>query len=204
VSAGAFSRVRLGDGLLLEVVDAAFAESARRAGSHCVCTPGCHECCLGPFPINALDVWRIRDGLIQLRERDPDRADAVLERAREAVSVMRESFPGDAETGGLGGDEQAEEAFWERFAARPCPALDPGTGRCDLYPWRPNSCRTCGPPVRFGDQHLPPCHLWFKGAPSEAVEAARVEPDPDDLERELLESITGDGADTIVAFALVR
>jgi Fe-S-cluster containining protein len=195
---------RLGDKLLLEVVGAAFAESSRRAGAWCACAIGCHECCLGPFPINALDAWRLRDGLEELSVRDPARADAVRARALAAADQLRDGFPGDGASGVLGDEDPAEDAFCERFATMPCPALDPATRACDLYEWRPVSCRNYGPPARFGRQVLDPCRLWFREAPIEAVEHARVEPDPDDRERELLDMVTGDGesGDTLVAFAL--
>jgi Fe-S-cluster containining protein len=196
---------RLGDRLLLDAVDAAVAEAGRRAASWCACRVGCTECCRGPFPINALDASRLREGLSALRGIDPGRADAVRARARRAAAAMADAFPGDPDTGELAGDEQAEQAFWERFASTPCPALDGETGACDLYESRPVSCRTYGPPIRFGDQVLPPCRLWFAGAPAGAVEQARVEPDPEDRERELLEmEVEGSRGDTIVAFALLQ
>ncbi len=204
MSADALSVRRLGDRLLLDGVDAAVAEAVRRAGPWCACRVGCTECCHGPFPINAIDAWRLREGLNALRAGDPARADAVQARARRAVTVMADAFPGDAATGELAGDEPAEQAFWERFASMPCPALDGETGACELYESRPVSCRTYGPPIRFGDQALPPCRLWFAGAAAGAVEQARVEPDPNDQERALLEMELeqGNRGDTIVAFAL--
>jgi Fe-S-cluster containining protein len=197
---------RVGDRLLLQDVDGAFAESARRAGTWCGCRAGCTECCQGPFPINALDAWRLLEGLQALDGADPGRAEALRARARAAVDAMADAFPGDRESGDLGNDDRAEEAFCERFMWAPCPALDPGTGACDLYEWRPVSCRTCGPPVRFGGQELPPCRLWFAGAPPAAVEHARVEPDPEDREQELLQVVERHGSrrDTIVAYALLR
>jgi Fe-S-cluster containining protein len=196
---------RLGDRLLLDVVDAAFTESARRAGQWCACRVGCTECCRGPFPINALDAWRLREGLESLRAADPSRAEAVRSRAAHAVKTMTAGFPGDAARGELADDKRAEDAFCERFATLPCPALDPVSGACDLYAWRPMSCRTFGPPVRFGEQQLPPCRLWFDHAPASTVEQACVEPDPEDRERDLLEMVTADidPGDTFVAFALV-
>ncbi len=204
MSADALSVRRLGDRLLLDAVDAAVAEAARRAGPWCACRVGCTECCHGPFPINALDAWRLREGLQALRDVDPARAGVVQARARRAVEDLADAFPGDPDTGELAGDERAEQAFWERFASMPCPALDGETGACELYESRPVSCRTYGPPIRFGAQALPPCRLWFAGAPAGAVEHARVEPDPDDQERALLEMAIeqGNRGDTIVAFAL--
>lgn len=195
---------RLGDKLLLEVLDQAFGQASQAAGSWCACKVGCTECCHGPFPITALDAWRLCEGLEAVAERDPARAAAIRERAAAAVQVLRPGFPGNAETGSLGSDDAAEGAFCERHAALPCPALDPGSGACQLYEWRPVSCRTYGPPLHFGDQVLPPCRLWFAGAPDDAVEAARVEPDPEDLERDLLEAMDAEGEnrETFVAFAL--
>lgn len=199
-----YSARRFGDRLLLQVVDAAFAEAAATAGQWSACRVGCTECCRGPFPINALDAWRLREGLMALDARDRPRGAAVRARARQAVEAMKAGFPGDAATGVLGDEGQAEEAFCERHAALPCPALDPATGACDLYEARPVSCRTYGPPLRFGEQELAPCRLWFAGAPPQNVERARVEPDPDDQETDLLEAAQADGAtgDTFVAFAL--
>jgi hypothetical protein len=44
-----------------------------------------------------------------------------------------------------------------------CPALDPGSGACVLYDWRPLSCRTFGPPVRVAREDLPPCECASAG-----------------------------------------
>ena len=42
-----------------------------------------------------------------------------------------------------------DQARFEDFANdAACPALDPATGRCDVYAWRPMTCRVFGPPVR--------------------------------------------------------
>ncbi|HET8947937.1 MAG TPA: YkgJ family cysteine cluster protein, partial [Candidatus Polarisedimenticolia bacterium] len=147
------------DADLTGAVDAAVAKAARLAGKALVCRPGCSECCLGPFPINRLDAWRLREGLEALRQSDPARAAAIVVRARAAVAAMRDDFPGDVERGLLAGDEDAEDRFLERHAGTPCPVLDPATQTCDLYAHRPVSCRTYGPPVRFNGQDLPPCRL---------------------------------------------
>jgi Fe-S-cluster containining protein len=191
------------DRRLLTVVDEALAEAVRLAdrgedGSWLACRPGCTECCHGPFPINELDARRLRQGLAELAVRDPQRAEAVTQRARSQLSILRESFPGDPETGMLmDGDD---DAYFTRHGTLPCPVLDPETGRCDLYTHRPLTCRTFGPPVRIGDSVLPPCHLCFQGASPEIVEACRVEPDPHGLEDRLLLA-SGDD-ETLIAFAL--
>lgn len=199
-----YSARRFGDRLLLAVVDAAFADSARRAGDGCACRVGCTECCHAPFPINALDAWRLREGLAVIESAEPGRAAAIRARVEASVERLRAGFPGDAATGMLGDDEHAEEAFCEAHSTLPCPALDPATGACDLYQWRPVSCRTFGPPIRFDEQNLPPCRLWFQGESLETIERCRVEPDPEDQERDLLEAVNAEGevGETFVAFAL--
>jgi len=189
------------DRRLLRVIDDAMADAAARAGDRLACLPGCDECCHGPFPINTLDVQRLRRGLAELAARDPQRAAAVVERARAQIPALIPGFPGDPATGMLSDDEDASEAYLDRHAARPCPALDPETSRCDLYAHRPLTCRTFGPPVRIGNTDLPPCRLCFRGEPPAAVEACRVEPDPEGVEDRLIARLRED-EETLVAFAL--
>ncbi len=193
------------DGDLLKVVDTRLADGARRAGPWLACHQGCNECCMGPFPINRLDFRRLQRGLKELTASDPDRATAVVNRARAAVVRLSEGFPGDARTGRLSGDEAAEDRYFEATAEIPCPALDPATGGCDLYAHRPLSCRAYGLPVRFGKLDLPPCRLCFVGAPQAAIETSRVEPDPDRIEGLILDRAEKAGepkGETIVAYAL--
>src|SRR4051812_14579993 len=56
-----------------------------------------------------------------LASTDPARASRILHRARD----------------------------WRDEDDAPCPVLDPDTGMCDLYEWRPLTCRTFGPPLHF-------------------------------------------------------
>jgi Fe-S-cluster containining protein len=88
----------------------------------------------------------------------------------------------------------------------PCPALDPRTGLCELYEYRPWTCRTYGPPIRIGDEDLPPCPHCFEPTPEPLLEALRVEPDPEGLEDALLDALEraeGVRSETVVAFALL-
>jgi Fe-S-cluster containining protein len=193
------------DRRLLQVVDEAMAEAAARAGDRLACGPGCTECCHGPFPINALDARRLRAGLALLADREPERAAAVVVRAQRLLPLLRRAFPGNPATGiledsGLEEDTDADEYF-SRHAEVPCPALDPATGRCELYAWRPLSCRTFGPPVRIGEADLPPCRLCFVDATDEEIEACRVEPDPHGLEDRMVDRFHA-SAETLIAFAL--
>jgi Fe-S-cluster containining protein len=194
------SRPRPSDRRLLQVVDDAMAEAARRAGSWLACRPGCTECCHGPFPINRLDARRLREGMAALSESDPERARAVGSRARRQLPILREGFPGDPETGVLADDDEGSDPYFTRHGSLPCPALDAVTGRCDLYVWRPLTCRTFGPPVRIGAADLPPCRLCFREAPAGTVEVCRAEPDPHGLEDRLLAPLGEE--ETLITFAL--
>lgn len=189
---------------LVQIVDAATADAARRAGSWLKCRPGCTQCCIGVFSITQLDVLRLQQGLANLENTDPARAAAVRQRALQSLDRLLPEFPGDPVTGLL--DESAEEQF-EQFANdEPCPALDPSTGTCDLYAARPMTCRIFGPPVR-SQEGVGICELCFQGASEEEILAAELNMDWSNLEESVntaAEEATGRTGTTIVAFALRR
>ena len=195
-----------GDQQLVQIVDAALAEAARKSGTWLVCRPGCTQCCIGPFPISQLDAERLRAGMRELEISDPVRASRVRKRARNSVTRLKEEFPGDSATGVLAEDDGALERFTTFADEEPCPALDPKTGTCDLYSSRPMTCRTFGPPVRSGPEGgLGVCELCYHGATNEQIAACEMVPDPDELERGLIEEaeqMTGSKGNTIVAFCL--
>ena len=190
-----------GDTELVQIMDAALAGAARRAGAWLACRPGCTQCCHGAFAINALDAARLNAGMEALRVLDPERALAVARRARTWIEEYGPEFPGDAGTGMLGMSDE-EQARFEDFANEAaCPALDPATGLCDVYAWRPMTCRVFGPPVRMGDGNaLGCCELCFVGASEKEIAACEM-PVPHELERRLVEE-SGEGGETVVAFAL--
>lgn len=132
---------------MVQIVDAAMAEAARLCGPRLACRVGCTECCMGPFPISESDADRLRRGLAELEAGDPRRAARVRVRAGQHG----------------GADEE------------PCPALDPETGACDLYVWRPLTCRVFGPPVRWGSEAIGVCELCFEGADDDEIAACTVE-----------------------------
>jgi len=194
-----------GDRALIQIVDAALAEAARKSGPWLVCRVGCTQCCIGPFPISQLDARRLRGGLAELEARDPERGALVRQRARQSVARISSSFPGDPSTGTLAENQEAEEAFASFADDELCPALDPETGACDLYTARPITCRTFGPPVRCGSDAVGVCELCFVGATDDEIAACEVEADVEGLESTLLEELektAGVGGQTIVAFAL--
>jgi Fe-S-cluster containining protein len=194
------------DQKLIQIVDAALAETTRKSGEWLVCRKGCTQCCFGPFAISQLDAVRLQKGLKDLTSSDPERAARIRERAQQAVKQLSPTFPGDVETGILGENEDAEAAFAEFADEEPCPALDPATGACDLYNARPMTCRTFGPPVRSGpEEALAVCELCYHGATDQQIADCEMAPDPDNLEEKLIaqtEKRTGKRGNTIVAFCL--
>jgi Fe-S-cluster containining protein len=191
-----------GDAQLVQIVDAAVADAARRSGPMLLCGPGCTQCCIGVFPISQLDAARLRTGLITLEENDLQRAATVRQRAHQSISRLTPEFPGDPQTGIL--DET--RADLEDFAnEEPCPALDPATGLCDLYAARPMTCRVFGPPLRVEDG-IGVCELCYRGATEEQIAACEVHLDAEDLESDLTIEASQNAnrsGNTIVAFALV-
>lgn len=220
-----------GDSQLVQIMDAALKDAAGRAGAWLACRPGCTQCCHGAFAINALDVERLKAGMSTLHESDPDLAESVEGRARKWIAEFGKDFPGDPATGVLGESEE-EQARFEDFANdAACPALNPETGLCDVYAWRPMTCRVFGPPVRInppdGDPFPPQrpgpvagefggsvgtlaeegkalgcCELCFVNATEAEIAACEMEV-PHELEARLVKE-TGRKGDTVVAFALVR
>jgi len=193
------------DAELVQIMDASLAESARRAGAFLACRVGCTQCCHGAFAINALDAARLRAGMTELRATNPSLAAEIERRARAWLAEYGPLFPGDRNSGALGNSVEDQARFEDFADDAACPALDPATGRCDVYAWRPMTCRVFGPPVRAagedGAEGLGHCELCFIGATPEQVAACEM-PVPHDLEAELLDEICSP-ADTVVAFALL-
>ncbi len=194
-----------GDEKLVQIVDAALADAARRSGPWLVCRPGCTQCCIGVFAISALDALRLQHGLRDLGARDAACAARVRERAAESARRLALDYPGDTATGELFTDSESIARFEDFANEEICPALDPQTGLCDLYAWRPITCRTFGPPVRT-EGGLGVCELCFQGASKEEIMACQMDVDPDDLEGLLLRELAGNNetlVQTTVTFALV-
>jgi len=195
----------VGDQKLIQIVDSALADVARRSGEWLVCRRGCTQCCVGVFSINQLDAARLRRGLADLEKKAPVRAAEVRRRARESVARLSSEFPGDPISGVLNEGEEAERRFAEFANDEPCPSLDPVTGNCELYESRPMTCRVFGPPVQSEDG-LCVCELCYQGATEKQIATCEMIPDPDDLESRLLEDIekkTQTHGNTIIAYALV-
>jgi Fe-S-cluster containining protein len=173
------------DQKLIQIVDAALAETTRKSGQWLACRPGCRQCCIGVFAINELDRLRLERGLEKLEERDRKRSAAIRQRARDSVARLSADFPGDPRTGILKEDADSLERFETFGDDEPCPVLDPETGLCELYESRPMTCRVFGPPVR-SEAGLGVCELCFQGASEAEIGACEMIPDPDDLESRLV------------------
>ncbi len=196
----ALIQIQAGDRQLLAGIAEVMAEAERRSGDWVVCRPGCTQCCFGPFAITQLDALRLRDGLRALDAADPARAERVRTRAAAYVAAIASDYPGDPATGELRDEERLPESM-DHVA---CPALDPDTGRCDVYEARPITCRTFGAATRVSEEALAACELCYTGATDEEIEQCAVDPDSDGLEGELLSALDDEGVSgrTIVAYAL--
>jgi Fe-S-cluster containining protein len=196
-----------GDRELVQIMDAALADAAMRAGEWLVCRSGCTQCCYGAFTINQLDALRLGEGMERLRRENPSLAAEVERRAASWVAENSSGFPGDLETGLLGETDEERARFEEYANDAACPALDPQTGRCDVYEWRPMTCRVFGPPVRAqapdGEgSALGHCELCFGGASPDQVAGCEMQV-PHELEQQLVDELAVKG-ETLVAFALLR
>jgi len=190
------------DRSLLAVLDREAETLSARWGELLACRPGCDECCRTPFPISRLDAWRLRRAVDRA---EPARRRRIHARAARVVSALRDGFPGDPRTGRLAGAEAVLDRFFARHRQLPCPVLDARQGTRELYADRPVICRVHGPPLRFGETRVAPCRHCFRGAEPAVIEAARREPDPDDLEEAILARMDADadgGWHTLVAFAV--
>lgn len=192
-----------GDAQLVQIVDAATADAARRSGAWLKCAPGCTQCCMGVFPISQLDAARLREGFAALESTDAEKAAAVRQRAQQAVARLTPEFPGDAATGILDPDRHEE---FDNFANDElCPVLDPATGLCDLYAARPMTCRIFGPPLRT-EEGLGVCELCFVGADPATIAACEVYLETDEVEASLnaeTEKQSGMAGNTVIAWALL-
>lgn len=189
------------DQRLVQIIDAATADAARRAGKWLHCHPGCTQCCVGVFSINQLDAERLRTGLDAITQSDPARAARIRQRVAESVARLTPEFPGDATTGVL---DQEDPSFEDFGNDETCPVLDPRTGMCDLYEWRPVTCRVFGLPLRT-DEGIGVCELCFDGATQEEILAAELSTawsaEEERLNQET-EQRSATGGATTIAFAL--
>jgi Fe-S-cluster containining protein len=197
---------------LIQVTESALADAYARAGTGSgtkpgewmACKPGCHQCCIGVFPISPLDADRLRAALATT---DPTTAARIKHRAQESRARLARDFPGNPTTGELFTEPHHEPLFDDFANDEPCPVLDPITGTCDLYAARPIPCRTFGPPMPNDLGGLAVCELCFVGAPETEVTRCAVDTHFLDLESDAIaehEAHTPSIGPTLIAFALTN
>jgi Fe-S-cluster containining protein len=190
---------------LIQIVDAALADTVARSGPHLVCKPGCYQCCVGVFPIALEDAVRLREGLDALERTDPEKAARIHARVADSLTRLDPWFPGDVTTGILNEDYEAAILFEEFANDEPCPVLDPATGTCDLYESRPILCRTFGPPMRTEEDNLATCELCYIHATTEEIAACELDPAIPALEAASNEAFNAAHSlhgETLIAYAL--
>jgi Fe-S-cluster containining protein len=190
--------------MLFPILDAALASTTARSGDWLACKPGCHQCCVGVFPISQFDAENLRAAL---NAAPADLAAHIRTRAQAARIRLTRDFPGDPTTGILFTEEHHQAAFDDFANDEPCPVLDPITGTCDLYAARPVQCRTFGPPLRNEDDGLAVCELCFIDAPESEVVRCEMDQSWRPLEESLIataEQRTGLESPTLIAFALTQ
>jgi Fe-S-cluster containining protein len=108
------------------------------------CGRGCFRCCIGMFPITALDADALSRGLTSLA---PELRRDIQATARSQAALIEASFPRLRESAALSAWSDAEvDRIVEQFTDLPCPALG-SEGECRVYPFRPVTCRMMGIPV---------------------------------------------------------
>lgn len=187
---------------LLRVLDDALHRARAIGGRHVACRSGCFGCCIGPFPITAMDADRLARGLATV---DTATAQRILHRAEEAARTLAAlDYPGHPETGLLH-PNAGDVLFEPRFLNIPCPVLDLETGACLLYAHRPVACRTYGTAIRLEGRSMPHCRLNYTELSAPEIEALRVDVDAGPASRLALDEFAPHAtteAETTIAFAL--
>jgi Fe-S-cluster containining protein len=125
-----------------------FARAAAALLEQVPCHQGCCHCCIGTFPVTILDRHHLQEGLAHLPDRQRR---AIQQKAQDQVAAIEGKFPRLAGSPMLDGwPDQLTEQLAEQFQDLPCPALSPD-GRCQVYAFRPLTCRSMGiPPDQDG------------------------------------------------------
>lgn len=120
------------------------------------CRQGCSHCCMGSFPITVLDAIELRRGLASLGS---SVREDVVRRARGQASNIEESFPRLQSSPFLDEWSQPEiDAAVDHLGELPCPALN-SSGACEVYSFRPMTCRMMGIPVEQNGQVQGACEV---------------------------------------------
>lgn len=109
------------------------------------CAKGCSHCCIGPFSITILDVEQIQRGLSHIpsvtKHRIESKAKEQTDSIQQSTSHLFQQSPFLDTI-----DYSQIDELVEQFAHLPCPALD-DDGSCQIYAFRPLTCRMMGIPL---------------------------------------------------------
>ncbi|MBS0172030.1 MAG: YkgJ family cysteine cluster protein [Nitrospira sp.] len=107
------------------------------------CGRGCCDCCVGIFPITRLDAKELRHGLDTM---PTSQRNTIVTRAAHQVDLIEARYPDlhSAPCLDTYADATIDEMV-EQFSHLPCPALG-SDGTCQVYAFRPVTCRTMGIP----------------------------------------------------------
>ena len=131
---------------LIAQVDRIFDQVKEMHGNLVNCKVGCDDCCYAFFELTPIEAVYIRDRFAKCS--DPEKKEAILERAREAHQKYLKLAERLVRASALGPEEKHVEmdaAARERIA---CPLLN-DRRQCDLYDDRPVTCRLYGIPTRI-------------------------------------------------------
>jgi Fe-S-cluster containining protein len=160
---------------LVQVVDLALSEAARKSSGWIACRPGCGECCIGTFAINQLDAHRLQDGFRALQETDKAKAKRIERRVLEYCETLSEESSFGATACSSTDGNACGPSVASLADDHVCPALDPISQTCDLYESRPMECRLYGPALRDHAGIVSTCHLCYDGATEEQISACVVD-----------------------------
>jgi Fe-S-cluster containining protein len=154
------------------------------------CRKGCCRCCIGLFPITVFDVVELQRGLRALPA--PER-EAITSRAVRQIATIEAAYPQLTTNPALDCWTDSEiDKLVARFADIPCPALQED-GSCEVYQFRPVTCRTMGIPVETDGMTAGACDVQTSIPIVRLPQAIRAEEDQlAELEMQAIERMQRD------------
>ncbi|RTZ99946.1 MAG: YkgJ family cysteine cluster protein [Deltaproteobacteria bacterium] len=131
---------------LRTTADAVFEKVCRSHRDEVKCKPGCDDCCYALFDLTFIEALYINHQF--LRQLSDELRESIVEKAshtdRRLHKIKREA----AREAAGGGNEEEIISRMGRIRSR-CPLLN-DENQCDLYDYRPITCRLYGIPLAIG------------------------------------------------------
>lgn len=133
---------------LLRAADAIFAKVEKEYPECVKCREGCADCCHALFDLTLIEALYINHHFRKIHDDRPNAKAVLVEKAnkadRQVYKIKRQAFK-KVEAG-----EPEEEVLAELAMERiRCPLLNE-RNRCDMYDYRPITCRLYGIPTAIG------------------------------------------------------